>query len=51
MDTLYKLISEYYGQSEIDDGVYGYTWFTDGHRLRLRPLHVDEGGWTFFIMF
>ena len=47
---LRKNLTNYYGQPEIDSGdVGGLTWFPDGHFMKARQLHHEEGGWTFFI--
>ena len=47
---LVKKITEYYGNPEIEDSEERqYTWFPGGNFMKARPLHSDEGGWTFYI--
>ena len=43
-----KRLIDYFGEPDISDNdENGYTWFPDGHFLKFRHLHSDEGGWTF----
>lgn len=46
-----KRLSDYYGKPDINDGEDGgYTWFPNGHFLKLRNFHAIDGGWTFYMM-
>ena len=47
---LVKTLTAYYGAPEIIDipDEY-YKWFPRGHFMQARPLHHEDGGWTFYI--
>ena len=50
LKTIVRKLTEYYGEPEIIDlpDEY-YKWFPNGHFMQARPLHHDDGGWTFYI--
>ena len=51
LDTIVKNLKAYYGAPEIIDMPEEYyKWFPRGHFMHARPLHHDDGGWTFYIM-
>jgi hypothetical protein len=51
LDTIVKNLKSYYGEPEIIDMPEEYyKWFPRGHFMQARPLHHDDGGWTFYIM-
>ena len=50
IETIVKKLTEYYGKPEIIDMPEEYyKWFPRGHFMQARPLHHDDGGWTFYI--
>ena len=50
LDTIVKNLKSYYGEPEIIDMPEEYyKWFPRSHFMQARPLHHDDGGWTFYI--
>ena len=50
LDTIVESLKSYYGKpSIVDMPEEYYKWFPHDHFLHVRPLHQDDGGWTFYI--
>lgn len=50
LDTIVESLKSYYGKpSIVDMPEEYYKWFPRDHFLHVRPLHQDDGGWTFYI--
>ena len=51
IETIVKKLTEYYGKPEIIDmpDEY-YKWSPNQHFMQARPLHREDGGWTFYIL-